>query len=111
MARRPTAERMSLMSRYDSLFPMPHWDDHPRRQFSCCKSCFSFCHEQPKHCCDDAAIKVRLFDKCSCGYGFEHALEPACAPVTIVNPWNCREKVLVSLSIDECGNLVVCIKR
>jgi len=36
---------------------------------------------------------------------------PAAPPVTVVNPWNCREKAVVYLGIDECGNLVVSVKR
>ena len=33
------------------------------------------------------------------------------APRRAANPWNCREKAVVTLCVDECGNLVVYVKR
>lgn len=60
---------------------------------------------------DDASMRFRLFEperrdpRCGC------ALPPAAPPITIVNPWNCNEAAVVILSVDECGNLVVCVRR
>lgn len=36
---------------------------------------------------------------------------PAAPPVCVVNPFNPCERATVQLSIDECGNLIVCLKR
>lgn len=38
-------------------------------------------------------------------------MPPAAPPVTICNPWNPNEIAVVTLSLDECGNLVVCVRR
>ena len=36
---------------------------------------------------------------------------PAAPPVCVVNPFDPCERATVLLSIDECGNLIVCVKR
>ena len=36
---------------------------------------------------------------------------PSAPPVCVVNPFNPCERATVLLSIDECGNLIVCLKR
>ena len=61
--------------------------------------------------CSDPAMKMRLFDCERRPCGCDRPLPPAAPPVTVVNPWNCRERAVVTLSVDECGNLVVYVKR
>ena len=41
----------------------------------------------------------------------ELRLRPGAPPVCVVNPFNPCERATVLLSIDECGNLIVCLKR
>ncbi len=36
---------------------------------------------------------------------------PAAPPVCVVNPFNPCERATVQLSVDECGNLIVCLRR
>lgn len=36
---------------------------------------------------------------------------PAAPPVCVVNPFNPCERATVQLSVDECGNLIVCVRR
>ncbi len=100
------------MSRYDSLYPMYSREDcdcRARPKPVPC-GCMPVRRPEPYPCREESSIKVKVFDDCS-RCRDEHQLITAANPVTITNPWNCREKVLVTLGIDECGNLVVCIKR
>ena len=105
------------MSRFEPLFPARDCDDCGRRFSDFRRGCMPVCRPEPccpEHhgtCCDDASIRVKLFDRCRCDCWDRRQLAPAAPPVTIVNPWNCHERVCVTLSVDECGNLVVCVKR
>jgi hypothetical protein len=56
-------------------------------------------------------MRVSLFEPDRCGGRCGCQLPPAAPPITIANPWNCNETATVILSIDECGNLVVCVRR
>ena len=67
--------------------------------------------DAPSCSCNDQALKMRLFDGDRRICGCDRPLPPAAPPVTVVNPWNCRERAVVTLSVDECGNLVVYVKR
>ena len=59
--------------------------------------------------CGGSSVSVNVFGRgCGCD---RCSVTPAAPPVTVVNPWNCREKAVVYLGIDECGNLVVSVKR
>ena len=116
------------MSRYDcgcNSRPKPHKPDYSPCRPPACRP------EMPdwspwRERCDDASVKLRLFgkygDRCdhdrygSCCDHDRHdhgrrPLPPAAPPVTIVNPWNCNERAVVTLCVDECGNLVVYVKR
>ena len=54
-------------------------------------------------------MSIKVFGK---GCGCERPdITPAAPPVTVVNPWNCRERAEVFLGIDECGNLVVSVRK
>ena len=63
------------------------------------------------HCdiCSDSAMRLKLFcdNRCCDNRGTVQAAPP----VVITNPWNCRERATVCLGIDECGNLVVSVRR
>ena len=68
----------------------------------------------PKNGCrdgEDASMRVRLFEPQHCAPRCGCNLPPAAPPVTICNPWNPNEIAVVTLSLDECGNLVVCVRR
>lgn len=99
------------MSRCPPLYPPPRPDcgrDWPPRWETPCRGCCA----GPEMCADGRAMKLRLFGNCGGpGRECEPPLPPAAPPVTVVNPWNCREKAVVTLCVDECGNLVVYVKR
>lgn len=59
--------------------------------------------------CGDGCMKVRVFDDC-CG---PHRAPPMreCERVMIDNPCRPGERAEVSLGVDECGNLVICVHR
>jgi len=101
-----------IMSRYEPYYPTFEWDDcgcgKKKKHMMCMPD--APCRPQPHVCRDEPAFRVQLFDNCNkcCD---DRRLPPAAPPVTIVNPWNCREKAVVILSVDECGNLVVQVKR
>lgn len=59
----------------------------------------------------DAAMRVRLFEPQRCDPRCGCMPPPAAPPVTICNPWNPNELAVVTLGLDECGNLVVCVRR
>ena len=100
------------MNRYEPFYPYYDRDDCDCRNKK--KSAPCGCLPAAKHeghpWKDDAPFRMRLFDNCR-RYCDEQPPVYSSPPVTIVNPWNCREKVQVLLSVDECGNLVVCIRR
>ena len=102
------------MSRYGPLYPgndMRPWQPAPCGHNDNWRPT-PHCRGEDRCCRDDTSIRLRLFDGCgSCCDPCRHPLPPAAPPVTIVNPWNCRECAKVTLSVDECGNLVVYVKR
>ena len=67
----------------------------------------------PRMGCDggrDDCVRVPMFGSERCGTG--HMPDPcACRRVTIENPCRPGEFAEVLLSVDECGNLVVCVRR
>jgi len=71
-------------------------------------------YESHGHGCDmrpwgDNSMSMKLFCKSS---GCARCdVVPAAPPVMVVNPWNCCDKAVVYLGIDECGNLVVSVRR
>lgn len=87
-----------------TMAPCQVWDPH--------RNCASPCKlpTWPQHCAGHTdSVRFRIFDDCEpnrCG-----SFTPVCETVTIENPRDCREKVWVRLGIDECGNLVVLVKR
>lgn len=97
---------MMFMGRYDPIFP--HCDNN---SLICgCAKPQKDC--RPNRCCiehDDHALRVPVFGCRGCCDSC--CLPPAAPPVTIVNPWNPCEKAVVILSVDECGNLVVRVRR
>jgi len=101
------------MNRYEAFYPMYDWDDCDKCRKR--RHCLPACRPEPpcrpdKDCRPEPAFRMQLFDRCERCCDDRH-LPPAAPPVTIVNPWNCCEKAVVVLSVDECGNLVVRIKR
>ena len=59
----------------------------------------------------DSSMRVRLCEPRHCEPKCGCPMPPAAPPVTICNPWNPNEIAVVTLSLDECGNLVVCVRR
>ena len=66
---------------------------------------------------DAPMVRMPLFPHRPCGCGPAcpppcppHGV-PAAPPVCVVNPFNPCERATVQLSIDECGNLIICVKR
>ena len=61
--------------------------------------------------CDGSpCMKVQLFDDACCGC---HRAPPMreCERVTIDNPCRPGEQAEVTLGVDDCGNLVICVHR
>ena len=60
-------------------------------------------------CCDrDACVKVPVFDG---DRRLPPRPMPECRRVTIENPCHPGECAEVTLGVDECGNLIVCVHR
>ena len=61
-------------------------------------------------CDDGACMKVKLFDDGGCGC---HRAPPMreCERVVIDNPCRPGERAEVTLGVDDCGNLVICVHR
>ena len=67
----------------------------------------------PRMGCDsgrDSCVRVPMFGGQRCGSG-RMSPECACRRVTIENPCRPCEVAEVLLGVDDCGNLVVCVKR
>ena len=58
----------------------------------------------------DGCVRVPVFGESRCGAG-RLPDECACRRVTIENPCRPGELAEVLLGVDDCGNLVVCVKR
>ena len=79
---------------------------------------------------EEPMVRMPLFSRKSCRRPGRTACEPPCPPpcppscapscptgipaappVCVVNPFNPCERATVQLSVDECGNLLVCVRR
>ena len=72
----------------------------PPKPDLCCDLLPKHRHDGPPACCAPKPCRP------DCGFRPEPPVS-----VQLKNPWNPCEQVTVALSVDECGNLLVCIRR